>query len=238
MVNTSGSSGSSNLANMLNSDLQVKTVFTIPIGSGIKIAESVVVMWFIIAAFIILALVLVRNLKVKDPNNKQLILEFLISRFYRMIDNMLEGEAKRYTPYLMCVCLFIGAANIVGIFGVKAPTKDLNVTIVLAAMSIVLVEYAGIRAKGVRRWAKTFTEPVALITPLNVLEIIIRPFSLCLRLFGNVLGAYIIMELIKAVLPEVVPMIISLYFDFFDGFLQAYIFVFLTALYLNEAVQD
>jgi F-type H+-transporting ATPase subunit a len=58
-----------------------------------------------------------------------------------------------------------------------------------------------------------------------------------MRLFGNVLGAFVIMELIEAVVPAVVPMVFSLYFDFFDGLLQAYVFVFLTSVYIKEAVE-
>lgn len=99
------------------------------------------------------------------------------------------------------------------------------------------VEAAGIRAKGVKKWAKGFTQPVAIITPINILEIFIRPFSLCLRLFGNVLGAFVIMELIKAVVPMVVPLVFSFYFDIFDGLIQAYVFVFLTSLYIKEAIE-
>ena len=81
------------------------------------------------------------------------------------------------------------------------------------------------------------TQPVAIITPINILEIFIRPFSLCLRLFGNVLGAFVIMELIKAVVPMVVPLVFSFYFDIFDGLIQAYVFVFLTSLYIKEAIE-
>lgn len=55
---------------------------------------------------------------------------------------------------------------------------------------------------------------------MNVLEVAIRPTSLCMRLFGNVLGAFVIMELIKLVVPVFVPAIFSLYFDLFDGLIQ------------------
>ncbi len=227
----------SDLATNLKDQLTVETVFTIPIGPGIEIAESVVVMWGVMAALIIAALLLVRNLRVKDPSDKQIMLEFVVGWFYGMFDKMLNEKAKGYAPYLMGVCLFIGAANITGMVGFKPPTKDLNVTIVLAAMSMVVIEYAGIHANGWRGWGRAFTKPVGLITPINMIEVVIRPFSLCMRLFGNVLGSFVIMELIKTVLPEVVPMVLSLYFDLFDGFIQAYIFVFLTALYINEAVE-
>ena len=62
---------------------------------------------------------------------------------------------------------------------------------------------------------------------MNILEIAIRPTSLCMRLFGNVLGAFVIMELIKLVVPVFVPAIFSLYFDLFDGLIKTYVFVFL-----------
>ena len=64
-------------------------------------------------------------------------------------------------------------------------------------MSIVLIEYAGFHKKGLKGWVKSFAEPVAIIAPINILEIFIKPLSLCMRLFGNVLGSFVVMELIK-----------------------------------------
>ena len=133
--------------------------------------------------------------------------------------------------------LYIGCSNIVGLFGLTPPTKDLNVTAGLAIMSIVLVEAAGIKAKGAGGWIKGFAQPMAFMTPLNVLEIVIKPLSLCMRLFGNVLGSFVIMELIKMVVPVFVPLAFSFYFDIFDGLLQAYVFVFLTSLYIQEVTE-
>ena len=218
------------LVDELIDQLSVKTVFTIPIFGGIKIAESVVVMWIIMAIVIVASIFLTRKLR-------QLFLEVCVGKFYGFFEGLLGEEGKCYIPYLMSVGLFIGIANVIGLFGFKPPTKDLNCTIALALMSIILVEAAGIRAKGVKKWAKGFTQPVAIITPINILEIFIRPFSLCLRLFGNVLGAFVIMELIKAVVPMVVPLVFSFYFDIFDGLIQAYVFVFLTSLYIKEAIE-
>ena len=104
-------------------------------------------------------------------------------------------------------------------------------------MSIVLVQFASIRSKGAGGWLKSFKEPMAIVTPINILELFIKPLSLCMRLFGNVLGAFVIMELIKILMPAVVPVPFSLYFDIFDGLIQAYVFVFLTSLYIREAVE-
>lgn len=104
-------------------------------------------------------------------------------------------------------------------------------------MSIVLIEYAGIHQKGVKGWVKSFAEPMPIITPINILEIFIKPLSLCMRLFGNVLGAFVVMELIKIIVPAIIPVAFSLYFDIFDGLIQAYVFVFLTALFIKEAIE-
>ena len=76
-----------------------------------------------------------------------------------------------------------------------------------------------------------------VLLPINILEVFIRPLSLCMRLFGNVLGAYIVMELIKMVVPIFVPMVFSMYFDVFDGGIQAYVFVFLTSLFMQEKME-
>jgi F-type H+-transporting ATPase subunit a len=104
-------------------------------------------------------------------------------------------------------------------------------------MSIVLVQYAGIHKKGVKGWLKSFKEPMVIVTPINILEVFIKPLSLCMRLFGNVLGAFVIMELIKILVPVAIPVPFSFYFDIFDGLIQAYVFVFLTSLYIKEAIE-
>lgn len=146
-------------------------------------------------------------------------------------------EGKRYTPYLASVLIYLGIANLIGILGFKPPTKDLNVTAALAIMSIVLIQYAGIRKKGAKGWLKSFAEPVAIVAPINILELVIKPLSLCMRLFGNVLGAFVIMKLIESVLPVFLPVVFSAYFDLFDGLIQAYVFVFLTGLFIKEAIE-
>jgi F-type H+-transporting ATPase subunit a len=76
-----------------------------------------------------------------------------------------------------------------------------------------------------------------MMLPFNILEYGIRPLSLCLRLFGNILGAFILMHLIEGLIPVGVPMIFSLYFDFIDGLIQAAVFAFLSTLYIAEAME-
>ena len=136
------------------------------------------------------------------------------------------------------MAIYIGVANLIGLLGFKPPTKDLNVTAGLAIMSICLIEYSGFRQKGLKGFVHSFAEPMAIVTPINIMEIAIRPVSLCMRLFGNVIGAFVVMELIKMIIPVAIPVPLSLYFDIFDGLIQAYVFVFLTSLFIKEQIEE
>ena len=211
------------------------TVEYVKVGS-LQIPESVVISWVIMLLLVVGSILLTRNLKVDHISKRQAALEALYSLGKNFFEGLLGKEGSRYVPYLMTVALYIACSNVIGVFGVKPPTKDLDVTAALALMSIVLIEYSGVRARGGAGFLKSLAAPTPIMTPMNILEIAIRPTSLCMRLFGNVLGAFVIMELLKLVVPVFVPAVFSLYFDLFDGLIQTYVFVFLTALFMKESI--
>ncbi|MCR5675854.1 MAG: F0F1 ATP synthase subunit A [Lachnospiraceae bacterium] len=223
---------------LLNSD---KTAIAIDPGFGpagfFDISKSVVVSWGVMAFLMILTLIMTSGLKVHNISKRQLIIETAVVKLKGLIASGLGEEAKEYTAWITTLLIFLGFSNLVGLIGVTPATMDLNVTAALAIMSIVLVQIASIRKKGGLGWLKSFAQPLALITPMNILELGIKPLSLCMRLFGNILAATVIMEMLKAVVPVFVPAVFCIYFDLFDGLLQAYVFVFLTSLYIKEAVE-
>ncbi len=226
------------LAEEIREQLEVQTAFTVNIaGHEIGILESTVISWVVIGIILIVSLILTTGLKKDHISRRQALAEFIVTKLDELVSGMIGEEGKAYVPYLVTVLLFIGVSNVIGLFGMKPPTKDLNVTAALAIMSIILVQAAGIKHKKVGGWLKSFTQPIAVVTPINILEIVIKPLSLCMRLFGNVVGAFVIMELLKAIVPAIVPSVFSLYFDIFDGILQAYVFVFLTSMYIKEAME-
>ena len=214
--------------------LQTDAAFII---NGITISQSIFIMWIVMAALIIFMLVVTRNLSADNPGKMQCLLEMAYLKFHGFFGGLVGEKGKRYIPYLTFMLFFIGAMNLFPIFGVKPPTKDINVTIACAVVTIVLVQVASIQQRGAGGWLKSFTHPVVIVTPINILELIIKPLSLCLRLFGNMIGAFAIMKLLEYVVPIVVPAFAMLYFDFFDGILQAFIFAFLSAMYIGEAVE-
>lgn len=227
-----------NLSEFLMEELEAATAFTIPIFGGIDVAESTVISWVIMAIIMILTLVLTRNMKVENPGKLQVGVEYVVESLQNIVRGIVGHEGERYVPYLATVLVFLGISNVFAVTGMKPPTKDLNVSAAVALMSIVLVQIASIRQNRVKGWLKGFTKPIAVVTPINIMELAIRPLSLCMRLFGNVLGAFVVMKLLEHLVPIILPAVFSLYFDFFDGLIQAYVFVFLTGLFIKEAIED
>lgn len=224
----------------LTKELNIEEVFGFDIGSfHIGFDETTVVSWIIIAVLTVLAIILTSNLKVYGKISKrQQLLELVYEKAYGFFKGLVGEKGEFVIPWLMTVALYIGVSNIIGLFGFKPPTKSMQVTLVLALTSIVIVEFCSFKDKGFVGRIKAFAKPIWIITPINILEVFTKPLSLCMRLFGNVLAAFTIMELIKIYVPVVLPMVFSLYFDIFDGLLQAYIFVFLTSLYIQEAFES
>lgn len=229
-------------------------------GHEIQVSESIIVMWIIMAFLITVAYVFTRNLKTV-PSGKQNIAESFVEFMNNFGETNMGHHYKLFTPYLGTVLLFLLIANTISIFNIipnpeqlyaitgleffeklpaihmRPPTKDVNITSSLAIITILYVLFAGIRVKKFSGWIKSFADPVPIMVPFKILDYFIRPMSLCFRLFGNILGAYIIMELAYAAFAFAFPAALSIYFDLFDGGLQAYIFVFLTSMYLAEAIE-
>ena len=115
---------------------------------GLQIPESVVVSWGIMVFLVLGSILLTRNLRVDHITRRQAMLETVVTLLNDFFVGLLGENGKRYVPYLMSVALYIACSNLIGVFGIKPPTKDLNVTAALALMSIVLIEYSGIHARG------------------------------------------------------------------------------------------
>ncbi|MDR2470652.1 MAG: F0F1 ATP synthase subunit A [Treponema sp.] len=240
---------------------EFRVVFSIPLPRPVKILgftlssvdinETILVSWAIMAALIAAAFLLTRRLE-RVPRGSQVFVEWAVGFLDGFSKQYFGRRAGVYGPYVGTVFLFLLAANLVPVlsplgvalfhaeppFAIKPPARDINFCAALALLSILLVLVGGLRARGIRGWAKNLLHPVPIMLPFNLLEYLIRPLSLCLRLFGNILGGFIIMLLIEKALPVPVlaPAALSVYFDLFDGLIQAVVFSFLTTLFIGEAV--
>jgi F-type H+-transporting ATPase subunit a len=226
--------------------MESHTMFTVNLfGLKIPISDVIVSMWVIMAVMIILAIILTRKFT-SVPNKKQNVAEVIVEFINNMVKDAIGAHHwKAFAPYLGTVMLFLVFANTISVFNIipgegfklRPPTRNINVTACLAIMSIVVVIFASIRYKKFSGFLKSFIEPTPVMLPFKILEYFIKPTSLALRLFGNILGAFIVMELIYMALPVIAPAALSIYFDLFDGILQAYVFMFLTSLYIAEALE-
>ena len=202
-----------------------------------QVPESVVVTWIIMAALVLASVLLTRRLR-RVPGRAQTVLEMGVSFLNDFCKENLGEHWRPFAPWIGTVALYITAANLSGLFGLVPPTRDLTITAALALMSMALIYGGQFRCRGLKGGLKKFAEPSPVLLPINLMEVAIRPLSLCMRLFGNVLASFVIMEMIKVMAPAIVPIPFSLYFDVFDGLIQTLVFVFLTTLFLGEAIQD
>jgi len=138
-------------------------------------------------------------------------------------------------PYLTTMITFIAIANLLGLLPtLRAPTRDLNTTAALAAVSLASVQYYGIRKRGFKTYLASFFEPVFILFPLNISGQISRTFSMAVRLFGNVVAGEIIGAVMFLLLPALGPLPLSL-LSTITGLLQALVFTILTIVFVIDA---
>jgi len=191
-----------------------------------------------------IALVLVRmamsNLQLV-PKGTQNVMEAYISGVLQMGTDVMGAEpARRYLPLVATIGLFVGIANLIGIIpGFEAPTAFLEFSFTLALTVFVYYNFEGIRRQGVIKYFKHFLGPVWwlywLMFPIEIVSHFSRLISLSFRLFGNVKGDDMFLMVILMLAPWILPLIPFALLTFM-AFLQAFIFMMLTYVYLGGAV--
>jgi len=175
------------------------------------------------------------------PSGTQNVMEAYLSGVLKMgTDTMGKDEARRYFPLVATIGLFVGIANLIGVIpGFEAPTAFLEFAFTLALAVFVYYNFEGIRRNGVIKYFKHFLGPVWwlywLMFPIEIVSHFSRLVSLSFRLFGNVKGDDMFLMVILMLAPWVLPMIPFALLTFM-AFLQAFIFMMLTYVYLTGAV--
>lgn len=208
------------------------TIFGFPI----DITMSMVVQWVIIGIALILGILYKANMK-KIPGKIQAAVEVAVLKINSIVlENMGEGK-EGFAPYIFALAIYILSLNMVGMFGIKPPTSELSVTFGLAAITFFVIQIYTIKKNGVLGYFKGYARPIPVLLPINIVERIMLPVSLSLRLFGNVFAGTVIIELIYSALGKLgfvatigIPIPFHFYFDLFDGAVQTLIFVMLTMI--------
>ncbi len=199
-----------------------------------------------ISAAIVVALGFWMRAKVNSgvPSKVQIFWEAIVKQVTTQVESNLGRVHPFVVPLALALFLFILFSNWLELIPsgehpklLPAPTADINTTLSLALLVIVGVWTYGIREKGAKNYFKHFVQPYPALLPLNILEEITKPFTLALRLFGNIFAGGIMIALI-GLLPVYVlwaPNVIWKLFDMFIGGIQAFIFALLTVLYFGAA---
>ena len=214
---------------------------------GMPITNTVTVTWLIMVVIIGVSYLATRNLK-KRASGAQVVTELIVTTINDLTEQTMGKKLKAFSPYIGTLLIFIGIANIAGLFGVRPPTADVNTTISLAIVTFLMIHFFGIKYNGLS-YLKGFAEPFILLLPLNIMGELATPISLGFRLFGNIVGGMIIMNLLYGALASFtpaligipflqagIPVVFHIYFDLFSGVLQSFIFAMLTMVFISIAV--
>jgi F-type H+-transporting ATPase subunit a len=150
---------------------------------------------------------------------------------------MNRDEAEKVLPMIGTFGIVIGGCNIISFLKISPPAKNIAFPAAMAIIAIIFVIVTSIRFIGFKGFWVYMTQPMAGLLPFKILDFVIKPMSLALRLFGNVFGAFVFMEFLSIVAPIIVPGLFGLWFDLADGILQAIIFAYLTMSYIGEIVE-
>jgi F-type H+-transporting ATPase subunit a len=218
---------------------------------GIPITQTVTTTWFIMAVLVIFSIVATRKLD-KIPTGVQNAVEILVDAINGLTRQTMGDSNAGFAPYIGTLLLYLAVANISGLFGMRPPTADVNTTMALALMTFVMIHFFGAKVKGPFKYLKGFLEPFALLLPLNIMGELATPISLSFRLFGNIVGGVIIMDLLYGALGGLstklmgisipifqigIPALLHVYFDLFAGVLQSFIFAMLTMVFISIATE-
>lgn len=230
-------------------------LFKIPLLGGIPVTETVVNGWIVMAVITVICFFLGRNLSVRNPSKRQIIAEKAVMMLQGLVRDTMGQHNMFFLPYIGALFSYSILSSLSGLFGLRAPTGDLNTTIGFALIAFFLIQFYNIKNKGVLGWLKGFTEPVVFLTPLNIISEIANPISMAFRHFGNIASGIVITTLIYGALAALsqlligwipvvgsipvfqagIPALLSIYFDVFTSFLQAYIISMLTMVYVGSA---
>ena len=213
-----------------------------------QLTETLVVSWIVMAIITITCIILTRNLKVENVSKRQAVAEWLVELVTNLVRDNTGGTKMDW---------------LISLFGFRSPTADLMTELAWAIIVFILITANKIKSMGILGYLKDFTTPIFLMTPFNVLGEVFTPISMACRHFGNILSGVVINALIYAALAVAssalfglipgavgkvlasipildvgIPAIAGVYFDWFSGVMQAFIFTMLTIMFISQAAES
>ena len=211
---------------------------------GLDLSVTIVYTWIIVLVLILLAVILrltvIRHMR-KTPKGMQNALECAVENIAKYTESKTGKLGENLGAYIFTVAVFLISCAAFELLGVRAPTADITMTFALALITFVLINYYGIKKRGLAGRVKTLASPTPIVFPFRIVSDIAVPVSLACRLFGNMLGGMIVMDLLYLALGNLavgIPSIIGLYFNVFHPLIQTFIFVTLSLTFIGEATEE
>ncbi len=225
---------------------------------GNLITQTTVSLFVVTVLLMILARVATKKIE-KRPGAVQVLVEKVINMLYNLVEQTMGKHNLKFAPYIGTLFITCMMGSLIGTTQIfRSTTADFSVTLAYALVTSVMVWYHNIKANGFLGWLKGFTEPIFIMTPMNLISEIAQPIAMAFRHFGNVAGGGVlttliygaltvatqalfswlpakIAEMIPPFLQAGIPAFLSLYFDFFSAFVQAFVFCLLTMVYVAGA---
>ena len=210
---------------------------------GVTLSATVLITWAIVAVVGVLA-VAIRLLVVPrmtdEPKGVQNVLELIVETVCSFTHSSVGDLGDCLPSYIFAIGVFMIGCAAVELLGLRAPTSDITMTFSMALVTFVLINYYGIKKKGVAGRISSMAKPTPVVFPIKVVSDLAVPVSLACRLFGNMLGGMIVMDLLYMALGNAAigfPSVLGLYFNVFHPLIQTYIFVTLTLTFIGEATE-
>lgn len=199
--------------------------------------DTLMMTWLTMAIVIVIAILATRRLKLV-PSGWQNLLEMAVEALLNQVKETMGPKGVKFAPLIVTLFLFLLIGNWQGLVpGLTSPTNDLNTTLGLALMVIVLVQILGIANKGFSTYLGHFFKPSPFFLVINIIEEVSKPITLSFRLFGNIMAGEILIIVLGMLLPYIVPTA-WLAFSVFVGVIQAFIFTMLSMSYLSSGLND
>ncbi len=209
--------------------------------------QVLITSWIVLGIIFVLSFLGNRDLK-STPDGFQNFTE-LVTEFIRDLAKTQIGEEDylKWVPFLGTIFLFIFVSNWSGALlpwrlielpegELAAPTNDINTTVALSLLTSISYFYAGIRKKGIGYFGR-YVQPAAFLLPINILEDFTKPLSLSFRLFGNILADELVVGVLVALVPLIIPIPLML-LGLFTSAIQALVFATLAGAYIGEALEE
>lgn len=237
--------------------------FDFPILGKLQISETIVVSWIVMALITGLCIWLTHDLKVENISRRQALAEMLVEMANKFVVGNMGEKFRYFIPFVAALFATSVVSNLISLIGLRSPTADLSTEAAWAVIVFIMITYQKIKAGGFGGYLKGFTQPIPVLTPFNILSELATPISMACRHFGNILSGVVINALLYGalavassallgLLPGIVgdvlsripildvgiPAVLSVYFDWFSGVMQAFIFCMLTVMYIANAAEE